>query len=121
MLGLHSISGGPISDLGSVRVIHATSGALVGQAATLAGTATRNRLHGSVGALIAQGSIVVGAAVRGVQSHQTSGNLAGTGAVIDAMVDRVTPIGGPGGTSRYRAPERSARPGNAGDSRPVNN
>lgn len=60
---------------------HDTSGALVGQGAVIAGSASRTHVHTSSGALVGSGSVVAGSAAR-THIHTSSGDLVGPGAVI---------------------------------------
>lgn len=88
--GTHATSGaltGPgASVAGTAAHIakHATSGALTGQIGSVAGTAARTRAHPSSGALTGQGSAVAGTAARSTPggSHATSGALTGQGSTI---------------------------------------
>jgi hypothetical protein len=69
---------------------HATSGALVGQGAAVAGSAQHNIPHATTGALAGQGAQVVGSADRaaGTVTHDTSGALVGHGAAISGAAAR---------------------------------
>lgn len=69
---------------------HATSGALVGQGATVAGTAAHIAKHATSGVLTGQGSTVAGTAAR-TRAHPSSGVLAGQGAVIAGTAARSSP------------------------------
>jgi hypothetical protein len=66
---------------------HETSGALAGQAATVAGAADRTHLHGTSGALAAQAASVAGAADR-THLHGASGSLQAQAAELAGAADR---------------------------------
>ena len=63
-------------------VSHATTGALTGPGAVIAGSAAHIAIHGTSGALVGPGSTVAGAADHTTPSHDTTGALVGPGAVI---------------------------------------
>ena len=76
------------SALRSALVVpHTTTGALVGQGSTIAGTARRFRAHPTTGALTGQGSIVSGVARR-FRTHTTTGALVGPNAVVNGVATR---------------------------------
>lgn len=68
---------------------HATTGALTGQGATVAGTAAHIAKHAASGALAGQGATVSGVAAR-TRAHATSGVLAGPGAVVAGVASSAT-------------------------------
>jgi hypothetical protein len=71
-------------------VTHATTGALTGQASSIAGTAARTRQHPTTGTLTGPGSSIVGSASRtaAVVTHDTTGILIGPGSVISGSAAR---------------------------------
>lgn len=71
--------GGPTS--------HATSGALTGAGATLAGTASRTRVHATTGALTGPGATLAGTAQHKAK-HTTTGVLVGPGATLAGTAAR---------------------------------
>ena len=83
--GAHATSGALTGQAATVAgtaahlTLHATSGALSGQAATIAGTAAHE--HAAVGALSAQAATISGTAAH-LTLHTTSGALAGQAATI---------------------------------------
>lgn len=72
--------------------IHGTSGALTGPGSTIAGTASSATPRPSSGALVGPGSVVAGTAAR-THVFPTSGDLVGPGAVIAGSAARTAPAG----------------------------
>jgi hypothetical protein len=82
---------------------HETSGALAGQAATVAGAADRTHLHGTSGALAAQAASVAGAADR-THLHGASGSLQAQAAAVTGAAAR-TRLHGTSGALAAQAAE----------------
>lgn len=85
-----------ITRLLSFGVIHATTGALTGPGATVAGAAARSRAMGSSGVLVGPGADAAGAATR-FRTHAASGVLVGSGSGISGVSARIS-IHGTSGT-----------------------
>jgi len=79
LISLRGTGGGPTS--------HASSGALVGPGAVVAGTAARTRAHGATGALTGPGSAIVGSARHNIP-HASSGDLVGPGSTLSGAAAR---------------------------------
>ena len=80
----------PVSAGGAAT--HATTGALAGAGAAVAGTAAHIAKHATTGALAGAGAAIDGTAAR-TRAHASDGILAGSGGVIDGTAARVTPSG----------------------------
>jgi hypothetical protein len=94
----HDTSGALVGQLGSIAGssarfrAHATTGALTGQLGGISGTARHNIPHTSSGALTGQGSTLSGAADRqppGSVTHATTGSLVGQGSSLSGTAARL--------------------------------
>lgn len=82
--------GAAVAGAASSATTRPSSGALTGPGTTVDGTAARTRVHATDGALAGAGAAVDGAAAR-TRAHATDGVLAGPGSAVVGEADRQDP------------------------------